>query len=68
MASEPGSPKITCPICKGALRLTGKAQHPVRRGVFELHTFACDPCLFETTRVVDTLASLRPERILPSTR
>ncbi len=61
MASESPFPKMTCPFCESELRSAGKKQDPIRRGTYELHSFACDPCLFVTTRVVDKAAALRPE-------
>jgi len=66
MASESPFPKMTCPVCKGELGPAGKKQDPIRRGTYELHSFACDPCLFVSTRVVDRCAGRGPQQFLSS--
>jgi hypothetical protein len=48
----------TCLGCKGRMRLTRRAPHPIHGNAFELQTFTCRTCRHQIERGVDRLGEV----------
>ena len=43
----------TCPTCLGAMGVTRRTPHPIYGSSYELQTFECPKCRYETERSAD---------------